>query len=159
MSMSEVWVNRNRFDPDKNFKVRLKWDGRYVAGVSRVSALRRSTQVVEHRDGGGLERKSPGRTTFGPITVERGVTNDTDFEHWANQVSDVGTEPTTGVSHDYRKDVVLEVYNEAGALVIAYTIFHCWPSQYVPLPNLDANANVILNETITLENEGWERNG
>ena len=90
--MAQFTVNAHRFDPYKNFKFRVKWDGRYVAGVSKVGALKRTTEVVEHREGGdpSTGRKSPGRTKFEAITLERGVTHDNEFEHWANKVWNFG---------------------------------------------------------------------
>ncbi len=45
--MVEFPVNPTRFDPYKNFKFRIKWDGAYIAGVSKVSALKRTTEVIE----------------------------------------------------------------------------------------------------------------
>jgi phage tail-like protein len=153
-------VNPQRFDPYKNFKFRLKWDGRYVAGVSRVSALRRATEVVEHREGGdpSTSRKSPGRTQYEPITLERGVSADTEFEQWANKVWTLGAGLGSEVSlADFRKDIFLEFYNEAGQLVLAYKIYRCWPSLFQALPDLDANGAIIAIEALVLENEGWER--
>jgi len=158
--MAEFTVNPQRFDPYKNFKFRLKWDGRYVAAVSRVSGLVRRTGVVEHREGGdpSTSRKSTGITQFEPITLERGVTQDTAFEDWANQVWQLGAGLGAEVAlKEFRKDVTLELYNEAGQLVIAYKIYRCWPSEYQALPSLDANSNAIAIEHIKLENEGWER--
>jgi phage tail-like protein len=153
-------VNTHRFDPYKNFKFRLKWDGRYVAGVSKCGSLKRSTEVVEHREGGdpSTSRKSPGRTKYEAITLERGVTHDVEFEAWANKVWHVGTGLGAEVSlKDFRKDVILEVYNEAGQVVLAYKIYRCWVSEFQALPELDANANAIAIQTLKLENEGWER--
>lgn len=158
--MSQFTVNPQRFDPYKNFKFRLKWDGRYVAGVSRVSALRRTTEVLEHREGGDAStvRKSPGITRFEPITIERGVTHDLEFERWVNKVWDLGGGLGLEVSlKDFRKDVLLEIYNEAGQLAIAYKIYRCWPSEYQVLPDLDANSSAYAIQHIKLENEGWER--
>jgi phage tail-like protein len=158
--MAEFTVNTHRFDPYKNFKFRVKWDGRYVAGVSRVSALKRTTEVIEHRAGGdrSTSRKSPGRTMFEAITLERGVTHDPEFEAWANRVWTPGAGAGTEMSlRDFRKDIVLELYNEAGQLVLAYKIYRCWVSEYQALPDLDANGNAIAIEMIRLENEGWER--
>ncbi len=158
--MSQFTVNSQRFDPYKNFKFRLKWDGRYIAGVSKVSPLIRSTEVVEHREGGdpSSSRKSPGRTKYEAITLERGVTHDVEFEQWANKVWNFGAGLGAEVSlKDFRKDIYLELYNEAGQLVIAYKIYRCWPSEYQALPQLDANANAVAIEHIKLENEGWER--
>jgi len=158
--MAQFAVNAHRFDPYKNFKFRIKWDGRYVAGVSKVGALKRTTEVVEHREGGdpSTSRKSPGRTKYEAITLERGVTHDLEFEAWANKVWHVGAGLGAEVSlKDFRKDVILEVYNEAGQVVIAYKIFRCWVSEFQAMPDLDANANAVAIQTLKLENEGWER--
>ena len=158
--MAQFSVNAQRFDPYKNFKFRVKWDGRYVAGVSKVSALKRSTEVVEHREGGDLSssRKSPGRTKYEAITLDRGVTHDTEFEKWANKVWNFGSGLGAEVSlKDFRKDLIIEVYNEAGQLVLAYKVFRAWVSEFQSLPDLDANANAVAIQHIKLENEGWER--
>jgi phage tail-like protein len=158
--MAEFSVNPQRFDPYKNFKFRVKWDGRYVAGISKVSSLKRSTEVVEHRVGGdpSSSRKSPGRTKFEAITLERGVTHDTEFEKWANKVWNFGSGLGSEVSlKDFRKDLIIELYNEAGQLAIAYKVFRAWVSEFQSLPDLDANANAVAIQTIKLENEGWER--
>ncbi len=158
--MAPFTVNPHRFDPYKNYRFRLKWDGKYVAGISKISALKRATAVVEHRDGGeaGTTRKSPGFTRFEPITIERGVTHDLEFERWANKVWDLHAGLGSEVSlKDFRKDIVLELYNEAGQLAIAYKIYRCWPSEVEMLPELDSNANCVAIQTMKLENEGWER--
>ncbi len=158
--MAQFSTNAERFDPYKNFKFRVKWDGRYVAGVSKVSALSRTTEVVEHREGGDPSsvRKSPGQTKFDAITLERGVTHDTEFEKWANKVWNLGSGLGSEVSlRDFRKNLIIEVYNEAGQLAIAYNVMRCWPSEYQALPELDANANAVAIQSLKLENEGWER--
>src|SRR5918994_6802030 len=121
-AMPSFTVNPHRFDPYKNFKFRVKWDGRYVAGISKVGALKRTTEVVEHREGGdpSTGRKAPGRTKFEPITLERGVTHDTEFEKWANKVWNFGSGLGAEVSlKNFRKDVLIDVYNEAGQLVLS----------------------------------------
>lgn len=158
--MAQFSVNPTRFDPYKNFKFRIKWDGKYVAGISKVSSLKRTTEPVEHREGGdpSTSRKSPGRTKYEAITLERGITHDLEFEKWANKVWNLNEKPETEVSlKDFRKDIMLEVYNEAGQKVIAYNIYRCWVSEFQALPDFDANANAIAIEHIKLENEGWER--
>jgi phage tail-like protein len=142
-------------DPYKSYRFRVKWDGRYVAGISRVGALRRSTEVVRHQEGGdaATRRKSPGHTEYDAITLERGVTQDTEFERWADLVARFGAAP----GQDFRKDLVLELYNEAGQLVLAYRLYRCWVSEYQALPDLDAHSNAVAIETIKVETEGWER--
>ena len=158
--MAKFTVNASRFDPYKNFKFRVKWDGRYVAGVSKVGALKRSTEMVEHREGGdpSSSRKSPGRTKFEAISLERGVTHDIEFERWANKVWNYGSGLGAEVSlKDFRKDIIIEVYNESGQLAIAYKVYRCWVSEYQALSDLDANANAVAIQSIKLENEGWER--
>jgi phage tail-like protein len=158
--MAQFTVNAQRFDPYKNFNFRVKWDGKYVAGVSKVTGLKRTTEVVKHREGGdpSTSRKSPGRTEFDAITLERGVTHDTDFEQWAAKVWQLGAGLGSEVSlKDFRKDVIIEVYNEAGQKVIAYFVYRTWVSEFQALPDLDANANAVAIQHLKLENEGWER--
>ena len=158
--MAQFTVNAQRFDPYKNFKFRVKWDGRYVAGVSKVSALKRTTEVVKHREGGdpSSSRKSPGRTEYDAITLERGVTHDTDFEAWANKVWNYGSTAGGEVSlADFRKDILIELLNEAGQVVSTYQVYRCWVSEFQALPDLDANANAVAIAKLKLENEGWER--
>lgn len=165
--MAQFSVNNQpqRFDPYKNFKFRVKWDGKYVAGVSKVGALKRTTEVVKHRDGGdpSSSRKSPGRTEYEAITLERGVTHDKEFEQWANKVWNYGSPPTGKPDSkevslkDFRKDIIIEVYNEAGQPAITYRVYRCWVSEFQALPDLDANANAVAIQHLKLENEGWER--
>jgi len=158
--VAQFSVNAQRFDPYKNFKFRVKWDGRYVAGISKVGALKRTSEVVKHRDGGdpSSSRKSPGRTEYEAITLERGVTHDPEFERWANKVWNFGSGLGAEISlKDFRKDVIIEIYNEAGQVALAYKVYRCWVSEYQAQADLDANANAALIQSIKLENEGWER--
>lgn len=158
--MAQFSVNATRFDPYKSYKFRVKWDGRYVAGINKVSALKRTTDVVKFREGGdpSTERKSPGQTKYEAITLERGVTHDKDFEQWSNKIWNYGAGLGAEVSlKDFRKDIIIEVYNEAGQLAIAYKIYRCWVSEYQALPALDASGNAVAIQTLKLENEGWER--
>jgi phage tail-like protein len=158
--MPEFTVNAHRQDPYKAHKFRLKWDGRYVAGISRISALRRTSEVVVHRSGGdpSNSHKSPGNTSFDPITIERGVTHDHAFEQWANKVWNLGGTGSAEASlKDFRKDIILELYNESGQLVLAYKIYRCWPSEFEVLPDLDANGSGVAIQKLVLQNEGWER--
>jgi phage tail-like protein len=137
----------------------VKWDGKVVAGVSKISSLKRSTEVVEHREGGdpSAVRKSPGRTTFEPITLERGVTHDSAFEDWANLVWRRGGGGNEISLASFRKDIYIELLNEAGQVVIAYKVYRCWVSEFAALPDLDSNNAAVAFQHIKLENEGWER--
>ena len=147
-------------DPYKNFKFRVKWDGKYVAGVSKVSSLIRKTEVVLHRQGGdpSTSHKSPGRTGYEAITLERGVTHDPEFENWASKVWNFGAALGSEVSlANFRKDIIIELMNEAGQKVMAYKVYRCWVSEYQALPELDSDVGAIAFQYIKLENEGWER--
>jgi len=160
MAQFSVNIQPQRFDPYKNFKFKIKWDGKYVAGVSKVGALKRTTEVVKHRDGGdpSSTRKSPGRTEFEALTLERGVTHDLEFENWAKKVWDFRSGFGKEVSlKDFRKDIIIEVYNESGQKVTAYNVHRCWVSEFQAQADLDANANAVLIQNLKLENEGWER--
>jgi phage tail-like protein len=158
--MAQFTVNPRRFDPYKNFKFRVKWNGRYVAGISKVGSLKRTTEVVKHREGGdpSSSRKSPGKSEYDAITLERGVTHDPEFENWASKIWNFGSGLGAEVSlADFRKNIILEIYNEAGQLAVAYKIFRCWVSEFQATADLDASANAVLIQHIKLENEGWER--
>ena len=155
--MAQFTVNATRFDPYKAFMFRVKWDGQYVAGLSKMSALKRTTDPVVHREGGdpSYERKSPGTTKYDAVTLERGVTP-------RSRRSSCG--PTSVHSlkspislKNFRKDIIVDVFNEAGQKVLSYMLFRCWVSEYQTLPALDAATAAVAIETIKLENEGWER--
>lgn len=157
---AEFAVNPTRFDPYKQFKFRVKWDGRYVPGIVHVTGLTRTTEVVASRPGSApsLEQRSPGQTRYEPITIDRGRTHDDAFEKWTDRVwrfgAGAGAEASLG---DFRKDVMIELFNEAGQLVMAWKVYRCWPSRYSALTELDANSTQVAIESITLEHEGWER--
>lgn len=158
--MAEFTVNATRLDPYKNFKFQVLWDGRTVAGISKISALKRTTEVVKHREGGdpSISRKSPGRTEYDAISLERGVTHDLEFDRWANKVWLVGQGLGGEVSlRDFRKDIIIHLLNEAGQIAVAYKIFRAWPSEYQVVGELDANANAVAIQSLKLECEGWER--
>jgi phage tail-like protein len=149
-----------RYDPYKNFKFIVSWDGKAVAGISKVGGLSRTTQVVSHREGGdpSLTRKSPGQTDYGPITLERGVTHDLEFETWANKVWTLGNAVGNEISlQQFRKNITITVLNEAGQPAIAYNVLRCWVSEYHAMADLDASGNAVLIQSMTLQHEGWQR--
>jgi phage tail-like protein len=158
MAVPQFVVNAQRFDPYKNFKFRIKWDGRYVAGISKVSALKRSTEVVTHREGGdpSSSRVTPSVWKFEPITLERGVTHDPEFENWANLIYNTDGDMAISLEH-FRKDIIIELLTEQGFVAKAYKVYRCWVSEYQALPELDANAHAVAIEHMVLPNEGWER--
>ena len=151
-------VNAHRTDPYKNYKFRMLWDQKPVLGVSKVSALKRTTEVVKHRAGGenSIDHKSPGRTSYEAITLERGITHDLEFEAWANKVHTYEGDPSMALS-EYKKECTLEVMNEKGQVAMRYFLHACWVSEFTAMPDLDANANAVAIENLKLELEGWER--
>jgi phage tail-like protein len=154
--MAEFTVNAQRFDPYKGYMFRVKWDGKYVAGLSKMGALKRTTDPVAHREGGdpAHERKSPGKTHYDAVLLERGVTHDPEFEKWANSVHSL-KDPMS--LHNFRKNITVDVFNESGQKVLAYNLFRCWVSEYTALPQLDAATATVAIESVKLELEGWER--
>lgn len=156
--MPQFSVNTHRFDPYRNFKFRVKWDNEYVAGLNKCSALKRTTEMVEWREGGDPShgRKLPGKTSYDAITLEQGVTHDTRFEEWANLVNNFEGDALMSL-RNFRKDVTIEVFNLQGVVVMAYNVYRCWVSEYQALPELDAGGNAVMIRTIKLENEGWDR--
>jgi phage tail-like protein len=151
-------TNAHRIDPYKNYKFRVRWDGKTVLGVSKVSSLKRTTEVVKHREGGenSTDHKSPGRTTYEAVTMERGITHDPEFEAWANMVHPYAGDPVMDLVN-YKKDLTLEMMNEKGHVVKRYFLYRCWVSEFTAVPDLDANANAVAIESIKLELEGWDR--
>ncbi len=158
MAIPQFPINTTRFDPYKNMKFRIKWDGKYVAGVSKISALKRSTEPVTHREGGdpSTSRLSPGVWKFEPITLERGVTHDPEFETWANLIYDLQGGVVLSLER-FRKDLIIELLDEQAVVAKAYKVYRCWVSEYQALPELDANAHAVAIEHMVLQNEGWER--
>ena len=154
--MSEFAASSQRFDPYKSYKFRVKWDGRYVAGLSKISGLTRPTGAVTLREGGDASavRRIPGQSAYEAITLEQGVTHDADFEAWANEVWEYSN---TGQADDFRKDIVIELCNEAGQIVLAYIVHRCWPSAFTALPELDGMGTAVAIQSLVLQNEGWER--
>ena len=150
--------NAHRIDPYKSYKFRVVWDGRPVMGVSKVGALKRTTNVVSYREGGenSTNHKSPGQTEYDGLTLERGITHDTEFEKWANLVHPYAGDPAKDLV-GYKKDLVLEVMNEKGQVALRYFLHSCWVSEFTAVPDLDASANAVAVETMKLELEGWER--
>jgi phage tail-like protein len=150
--------NAHRYDPYKNFKFRIIWDGKPVLGVSKVGALKRTTEVVKHRSGGdnSSDHKSPGRTTYDGLTLDRGITHDREFEKWANMVHSYAGDASMDLVN-YKKELTLEVLNEKGHVAFRYFLHGCWVSEFTTLPDLDANANAVAIEHIKIELEGWER--
>ncbi|MFQ5819335.1 MAG: phage tail protein [Candidatus Heimdallarchaeota archaeon] len=151
-------VNPHRSDPYRNFKFRVIWDGHPVAGINKVSPLRRTTEVIEYREGSNpsLIHMLPARTKYAPITLEQGVTHDTAFEDWANLVHNLQGDAAMSLKN-FRKDIIIQLLNQQGTVVKAYKVYRCWVSEYQALPELNANSPTVAIERITLQNEGWER--
>ncbi len=156
--MAKFTVNSLRIDPYRNFKFRIKIDNVYVAGLSKCSALKKTTEMVEWREGGdpSTTHKLPGKTKYDPITLTAGVTHDTTFEAWANLVNNFQGDAAMSLKN-FRKNITIDVFNEADQKVLSYHLYRCWVSEYQALPELDANANAVMIQTVKLENEGWER--
>lgn len=156
--MAKFTVNTHRFDPYRNFKFRIKWDGTYVAGLSKCSALKKTTEATDWREGGdpSASRKLPGKTSYDAITLEAGVTHDTTFEEWANKVNNFQGDAAMSLKN-FRKDITIDVFNLQGSKVLSYNVYRCWVSEYQALPELDAAGNAVMIQSIKLENEGWER--
>lgn len=156
--MAQFTVNTQRFDPYRNFKFRIKWDNKYVAGLNKCGALKKTTEVATWREGGdpSTSRQLPGKTKFDALTMEAGVTHDTTFEDWANLVHNYKGDAAMSLKN-FRKDITIDVFNEANQKVLSYNVYRCWVSEYQALPQLDASGNAVMIQTLKLENEGWER--
>ncbi len=156
--MARLNATTNRFDPYRSFRFKVKWDGQYVAGLTKMGALKRTTEMVEFREAGEniTSRKLPGKTTYAAVTLEAGVTYDTAFEDWANLVNDFASHSLTSLK-DFRKNLIVDVFNEANRVVLSYQLYRCWVAEYQALPDLDAGANAVAITTIKLEYEWFSR--
>ncbi|HST54088.1 MAG TPA: phage tail protein [Pyrinomonadaceae bacterium] len=156
--MAKFTVNPQRFDPYRNFKFRIKIDNVYVAGLAKCSPLKKSTEMVEWREAGdpSTTHKLPGKTKYDAITLTTGVSHDTTLEDWANLVNNFQGDAAMSLKN-FRKNIVIDVFNEADQKVLSYFVYRCWVSEFQALPDLDASANAVMIQTIKLENEGWER--
>jgi phage tail-like protein len=152
-------VNAERYDPYRTFKFQVLIDGKPVAGLRKMTALKKTTESVSWRTAGDPthERKLPGGTKYEPITLEQGLTHDPVFEEWANLVNNI--QGDMGMSlKKFRKNIVINVMNLQGTPVISYKIYRAWVSEYQALPDFDAGTmNTVGIQTIKLEHEGWER--
>ena len=151
-------ANAHRHDPYRNFKFQVLIDGQPVAGLKKVSALIKRTEVVEWRTGGDPThtRKIPGRTFYEPITLEQGLTHDPVFEQWANLVNNLDGDSAMSLVN-FRKDIIINVLNLQGSVAISYIVRRAWVSEYQALPDLDAEDCVTGIQRIVLQHEGWER--
>jgi phage tail-like protein len=156
--MARLNASTNRFDPYRTFRFRVKWDGQYVAGLTKMGALKRTTEMVEFHEAGVniTSRKLPGKTTFTAVTLEAGVTYDTSFEDWANLVNDFASHSITSLG-EFRKNITIDMFDEAGAKALSYNLYRCWVAEYQALPDLDSGANAVAITTIKLEYEWFER--
>jgi len=156
--MARMNASTNRFDPYRTFRFRVKWDNQYVAGLTKMGPLKRTTEMVEFREAGVniTSRKLPGKSSYQAVTLEAGVTYDTAFEDWANAVNDFASHSITSLS-EFRKNITLDVFNEAGQKALSYNLYRCWVSEYQALPDLDAGANAVAITTVKLEFEWFER--
>lgn len=156
--MAKFTVNPQRFDPYRNFKFRIKIDNVYVAGLAKCSALKKTTEMVEWREAGdpSTTHKLPGKTRYDAITLTTGVSHDTTLEDWASLVNNFQGDAAMSLKN-FRKNIVIDVFNEADQKVLSYFVYRCWVSEFQSLPDLDASANAVMIQTIKLENEGWER--
>lgn len=152
-------VNAHRYDPYRTFKFQILIDGKPVAGLKKMGALKRKTEAVKWRAAGdpSKERILPGGTSYEPITLEQGLSHDPVFENWANLVNNIEGDAAMSLKN-FRKDIVINVLNLQGTVAISYKLFRAWVSEYQALPEMDAGAmNAVGIQTITLQHEGWQR--
>lgn len=152
-------VNTHRHDPYRTFKFQILIDGRPVAGLKKMSALKRKTEPIKWRTAGdpSSERILPGGTSYEPITLEQGLSHDPVFENWAALVNNIGGDAAMSLKN-FRKDIIINVLNLQGQVAISYKVFRAWVSEYQALPDLDAGTmNAVGIQSVVLQHEGWQR--
>jgi phage tail-like protein len=158
MAAPKFPVNSHRHDPYRNFKFQVVIDGQPVAGLTKVSALVKRTEVVEWREAGDPShtRKVPGKTLYEPITLEQGLTHDPVFEQWANLVNNPAGDCSMSLVN-FRKDIIINLLNLQGTVVMSYIVRRAWVSEFQALPDMDAKGDQTAIQRIVLQHEGWER--
>jgi phage tail-like protein len=150
-------VNAHRHDPYRTFKFQVLLGGVTVAGLSKMGAIKRTTEAVKWRSAGDVssQRVMPGGSTWEPVSLEQGLSHDPVFEEWANQVNNV-VDGDAGMSLlNYRRDVVINVMNLQGVPVISYVLRRAWVSEFQALPEFDANnMNTVGIQSIIMQHEG-----
>jgi phage tail-like protein len=152
-------VNAHRYDPYRTFKFQVLIDGKPVAGLRKMTALKKTTEAVGWRTAGDPthERRLPGATKYEPITLEQGLTHDPVFEQWANLVNNIQGDSAMSLKN-FRKDIVINVLNLQGKVAMSYKVYRAWVSEYQAVPDLDAGATTVVGiQHVKLEHEGWER--
>lgn len=152
-------VNAHRHDPYRTFKFQILIDGKPVAGLKKMGALKRKTEAIKWRSAGdpSKERILPGGTSYEPITLEQGLSHDPVFENWAALVNNIEGDAAMSLKN-FRKDIVINVLNLQGQVAISYKLFRAWVSEYQALPEMDAGTmNAVGIQTLTLQHEGWQR--
>jgi len=152
-------VNAHRHDPYRTFKFQILIDGKPVAGLKKMGALKRKTEAIKWRAAGdpSKERILPGGTSYEPITLEQGLSHDPVFENWAALVNNVEGDAAMSLKN-FRKDIVINVLNLQGQVALSYKVFRAWVSEYQALPEMDAGTmNAVGIQTLTLQHEGWQR--
>lgn len=159
MAAPQFVANAHRYDPYRTFMFQVIIDGSPVAGLSKMGALKKTTEAVKWRTAGdpAHERVMPGGTSYEPVTLEQGLTHDPKFEDWANLVNNIQGSAAMSLVN-FRKDIVINVLNLQGVVAISYKLFRAWVSEFQTLPEFDSKSmNTIGIQTITLQHEGWER--
>jgi phage tail-like protein len=152
-------VNAHRHDPYRTFKFQVVIDGQIVAGLRKMTALKKKTEPVKWRTAGdpSHERVMPGGTSYEPVTLEQGLTHDPVFELWANLVNNLEGDAAMSLKN-FRKSIVINVLNLQGQVAISYKLNRAWVSDYQALPDFDAGSmNTVGIQSITLQHEGWSR--
>jgi phage tail-like protein len=159
MAAPQFPANAHRYDPYRTFMFQVIIDGAPVAGLKKMSALKKTTEAVKWRSAGdpAHERVMPGGTSFEAVTLEQGLTHDPVFENWANLVNNIQGNAAMSLVN-YRKDVVINVLNLQGQVAMSYTLTRAWVSEFQALPEFDAGSmNAVGIQTLILQHEGWER--
>ncbi|MEU1816089.1 phage tail protein [Streptomyces roseifaciens] len=133
-------------------------------GFMSVSGLSITTDVVVYRQGGmnTTTQKMPGQSDFAPITLSRGlICGDSNVYDWLRQLFMVmqGQGGNDG-SYNFRAymDIFLldhPVTTKTVTYKAGWRVYNCWPTS-VAFGDLDAGANGVELQQITLAHEGWD---
>jgi len=138
-----------RDDPYLNFNFRVEIDGIAIAGFSEADIGGGRIDVVVYREGtdtGSADRLLPGRVTYDPVVLRRGVTGEPALFRWWHEVVQ---------GHVERRNVTIVLMDERRNDVERWVLRRAWPTKWTG-PALNGRGNDVAIEELHLVHEGIE---
>ncbi len=131
----------------------VEFQGQVQGAFRECTGLGSNNEVVDYKASGPkgeyVMKKVPGRMTWNPITLKRGITDAMDMWKWRKVVEQ-------GKIDEARKNGSIVMFNQQGQEIARWNFVNAWPSK-ITGPAANANANEIAIEEMEIVHEGYER--